>query len=275
MGEVVKYNNEHEALENYDSTQYITPDGYTSDIAVFTIISEKNNEVGERKTKEPDHKKLKIMLIRRALMDAEGEPNIEGGKWALPGGFVEGNRKESSIQAAARELEEETGVSGLFLKHFGVYDAFGRDKRGWIISSAHYAIVPELQLEKRKASDDADMVQLFTMEEAFALDLAFDHRKIIADALQFIEKDMMETTVARNFLPEAFTISELQRVLMTVSTHSRITSNSVFFSKVPKLPFIEKVFDQAGNLMKTERNSFRPSQLYTFNDVVFTKSIWE
>lgn len=272
---MVKYNNEHEALENYDSTQYITPDGYTSDIAVFTIISEKNNEVGERKTKEPDHKKLKIMLIRRALMDAEGEPNIEGGKWALPGGFVEGNRKESSIQAAARELEEETGVSGLFLKHFGVYDAFGRDKRGWIISSAHYAIVPELQLEKRKASDDADMVQLFTMEEAFALDLAFDHRKIIADALQFIEKDMMETTVARNFLPEAFTISELQRVLMTVSTHSRITSNSVFFSKVPKLPFIEKVFDQAGNLMKTERNSFRPSQLYTFNDVVFTKSIWE
>lgn len=272
---MVKYRDEQEAVHNYDSTQYITPDGYTSDIAVFTIISEKSSETGDRKTKEPDDKKLKIMLIRRAEFDAEGEPNMEGGKWGLPGGFVEGVRKETAVAAAARELEEETGVNGLFLKHFGVYDEFGRDNRGWIISSVHYAIAPELALNKRKASDDADTVQLFTMEEAFKLDLAFDHLKIITDAVKLIEKDMIESPVARNFLPKEFTISELQRVLLTVSDNPRITNNSVFFAKVPKLPFVEKVYDQEGNLKKTERNSFRPSQLYMFNDAEIIKSIWE
>ena len=41
----------------------------------------------------------------------------------------------------------------------------GRDKRGWIISNAHYAIVPEALLEKRRAADDAAEVELFDMDE--------------------------------------------------------------------------------------------------------------
>lgn len=270
-----KFKNEQEAIDNYDSNKYITPDGYTSDIAVFTIISERNNRTEERKTKEPGNKVLKIMLIKRAELDAEGEPNIERDNWALPGGFTDGNKQETAHQAAARELEEETGIHGIYLKHFGVYDKFGRDMRGWIISNAHYAIVPEQRLKWRKAADDAKEVQLFTMDEVFKLNLAFDHRQIISDALKYIEKDMVETKIAKNFLQEEFTLSELQGVLMTVSNNPRITNKSVFFAKVPKLPFIEKVYDSEGNLKKTERNSFRPSQLYKFNDLEVVKSIWE
>ncbi|WP_339212596.1 NUDIX domain-containing protein [Ornithinibacillus sp. FSL M8-0202] len=264
--------NQDKALEQYDSSKYVTPDGYTSDIAVFTITTEDD---GTKNTKKTVNKQLKIMLIKRSDYNAEGEPNIEGGKWALPGGFIDGSKQETALQAAERELVEETGIQGIFLKHFGVYDQFGRDKRGWIIANAHYAIVPEKQLANRKASDDAQAVQLFTMDEVFQLDLAFDHRDIITDALAFIERDLIETKVARNFLPEEFTLSELQSVLMTVSNHPRITTKSVFFAKVPKLPFIEKVYDEKGNLKKTERNSYRPSQLYRFNDVEVIKSIYE
>ncbi|MEH6996067.1 ADP-ribose pyrophosphatase, partial [Neobacillus drentensis] len=39
--------------------KFITPDGYTSDIAVFTITSENNGEY------KPQIKRLKIMLIKR------------------------------------------------------------------------------------------------------------------------------------------------------------------------------------------------------------------
>ncbi|WP_010096618.1 NUDIX domain-containing protein [Ornithinibacillus scapharcae] len=265
------YPSEQEAVNNYDSSQYITPDGYTSDIAVFTITAEeyiKNPKVSTSK-------ELKIMLIKRAAVDAAGRPNIEGGKWALPGGFIDGRTKETALEAAARELEEETGISGIFLKHFGVYDEFGRDKRGWIIANAHYAIVPEQALSKRKAADDAVEVQLFSIDEVFSLNLAFDHRKIIKDAISFIERDLIETKVAKNFLPEEFTLSELQSVLLTVSNNPRITTKSVFFAKVPKLAFIEKVYDEDGNPKKTERNSYRPSQLYRFNDVEVIKSIYE
>ncbi len=102
---------------------------------------------------------------------------MEAGKWALPGGFVDAKRRETALQAAARELKEETGIDQVFLKHFGTYDAWGRDPRGWIISNAHYAIVPEFQLEKREAADDAEEVDLFSLEEIKQLSLAFDHQK--------------------------------------------------------------------------------------------------
>lgn len=35
------------------------------------------------------------MLIKRSDYNAEGEPNIEGGKWALPGGFIDGSKQET------------------------------------------------------------------------------------------------------------------------------------------------------------------------------------
>jgi ADP-ribose pyrophosphatase YjhB (NUDIX family) len=272
---MANYNSEEEAIRNYDASEYVTPDGYTSDIAVFTIISEKTRNESKRKVKEPDRKLLKIMLIKRAEKDAEGEPNIEGGRWALPGGFIDGNQKETAMEAAARELEEETGVKELYLRHFGVYDEFGRDPRGWIISNAHYAIVAEQKLIKRRAADDASEVKLFTLDEAIKLELAFDHRKIILDAAGLIKREMVETTIARNFLPEEFTLSELQRVLQTVTNSPKIRNSSVFFAKVPKLDFIDKVYDREGSLKKTTRNSYRPSQLYKFNDKHAVASIWE
>lgn len=131
-----------EALKQYDIRKYKTPDGYTSDIAVFTIVAENKEE------HKPPIMSLKLMLIQRALLNAEGDTNIEAGKWALPGGFVQ--EDETALEAAKRELEEETGVENVLIKHFGVYDTPGRDPRGWIITNAHYAIVPMDYLLKEK-----------------------------------------------------------------------------------------------------------------------------
>ena len=233
---------EHSKHDEFN--KYRTPDGYTSDIAVFTIISK---EVGAHR---PPKKKLKLLLIKRAEMDREGNPNIEGGKWALPGGFIQPN--ETAYEAAERELEEETGVSKLKMKHFGVYDKLGRDKRGWIISNAHYAIVPEEFVEHRRAADDATEVELFDMDEIQRIDLAFDHKTIIKDALWFIRKDMSITTLARSFLPQEFVLSELQGVLLTVLDEPWIRLDSQFFRKAPSLPFIEKVMHN-GEPKKTNK----------------------
>lgn len=252
-----KYNTEEEMLENYDANKYVTPGGYTSDIAVFTIISK---EIGMHK---PPVKELKLMLIQRAEKDAEGEPNIEGGKWALPGGFVQPD--ETALEAAVRELEEETGVTGLKIKHFGTYDTPGRDKRSWIISNAHYAIVPENHLVTRKAADDAADVQLFSLEEVKKLELAFDHEQIIDDAIWIIKKDMALTTIAKNFLPKEFVLSELQGVLLTVLDEPWIKLDSQFFRKAPSLPFIEKVMVK-GELKKSNRWSKNKAQLYKFTN---------
>jgi 8-oxo-dGTP diphosphatase len=255
--QLAKNDSEREFSQNGQSKKYRTPDGYTSDVAIFTIISEQTDLY------KPPIKTLKLMLIQRAEKNAEGKPNIEGGKWALPGGFIQPT--ETALKAAKRELEEETGIKDVHIKHFGVYDTPGRDSRGWIISNAHYAIVPENQLSNRRAADDAAEVELFNKQELESLDLAFDHRQIIDDALWFIKKDMSLTTLAKNFLPAEFVLSELQGVLLTVLDDPSIKVDSAFFRKGPTLPFLEKVKSN-GKLKKTNKYSKTPAQLYRFND---------
>jgi 8-oxo-dGTP diphosphatase len=237
--------------------KFTTPDGYTSDIAVFTITSER---MGDYK---PPLKTLNILLIKRSELDHEGNPNIEAGKWALPGGFVRPN--ETALEAAERKLSEETGIDGLRIKHFGMYDSPDRDKRGWILSNAHYVIASESSLEKRRTTKDASDIQLFSVEEALTLDLAFDHRTIIDDALWFIKKDMALTTLAQHFLPEEFVLSELQGVLLTVLDDPAISTDAAFFRKAPTLPFLEAVAEN-GKPKKSNRYSKTPAQLYRFTD---------
>ena len=113
----------------------------------------------------------RALLIRR-----KSEPFR--GFWALPGGFVD--VEEPPAAAAARELEEETGITGVDLRLFGVFGDPGRDPRGWTISIAFAAQV-ESCVNAESGSDASEACWK-------ALDdlppLAFDHSRIIAAAAQ-------------------------------------------------------------------------------------------
>lgn len=137
---------------------------------------------------------LELLLIRRDE-DAPAEP----GKWALPGGFVRTDAPrgtpwqaglESEREAAIRELREETSLdlSNLAHKlvHVGDYAGAGRDPRdtpqAWSRSS-----VFALHLDSPDASgaiagnDDAGEAAWIDVRDLPPL--AFDHARIIADAL--------------------------------------------------------------------------------------------
>ncbi len=58
----------------------------------------------------------------------------------MPGGFVE--EGEQVLEAAPRELAEETGLQLSELRLLGVYDTPGRDPRGWTVSVVYLAYVP-------------------------------------------------------------------------------------------------------------------------------------
>jgi 8-oxo-dGTP diphosphatase len=100
------------------------------------------------------------------------------GNWALPGGFVEEN--ETVVEAAPRELMEETGLQVGPLELLGVYDTPGRDPRGWTVSVVYIARIPT-RVEVR-GGDDASEACWFAVEEF--PELAFDHAVILADALR-------------------------------------------------------------------------------------------
>jgi 8-oxo-dGTP diphosphatase len=71
-----------------------------------------------------------VLLVQR------GKPPYQG-SWNLPGGSIE--LGEKAIEAAAREVLEETGLACLLHSVAGVNDVILRDKAGGI--THHYVIV--------------------------------------------------------------------------------------------------------------------------------------
>ncbi|CAG7645312.1 NUDIX domain-containing protein [Paenibacillus allorhizosphaerae] len=247
---------------NYTPNKYRTPDGAPSDIVIFTITSTERNTT----KKALPVRELQVMLIQRKSWPYEGQ-------WALPGGFCK--ESESMYECARRELQEETGVMDVHMEYLNVYSKPGRDPRGWIISHAFFALVQEKRLAARRADDDAADVRLFSVEEALCMELAFDHREILTDALHKIRDKMLTTTIAKQFLPEEFTISELYQVIQTVVPDFEEKN---FIRKVTSTQsrkgIIEEVRDRQGELKLSNRYSQRAAQLYRFTDLTPQLSIY-
>jgi 8-oxo-dGTP diphosphatase len=116
---------------------------------------------------------------RRVLLVKRGCEPFEG-SWALPGGFVD--EGERPVEAARRELAEETGViwEGAMIP-VGAFGDPGRDPRGWTVSAVYLA---DIGLEEVQVApgDDAAEARWFFADE-MPEPLAFDHADIVAAAL--------------------------------------------------------------------------------------------
>jgi ADP-ribose pyrophosphatase YjhB (NUDIX family) len=215
---------EEEFLRAYDPAQYEKP-SVTVDLLVMGIDEGYDN--------------LKILLIKR-----REHPFIDC--WALPGGFI--RMDESGYRAAGRELEEETGLKGIYLEQIYTFTQPGRDPRMRVIDIAYLALIPVVPA---RAGDDAkdarwfnvrfesDSLRVFNDEIGVSMEyslsrkvfrngvvkytnfvpscrteerLAFDHVEILLEGLMSLRSKVENTDMAFNLVPETFTLPDLQRV---------------------------------------------------------------
>jgi 8-oxo-dGTP diphosphatase len=175
---------------DYDPSEF-PPFAVTVDVVILTVSDGR----------------LQVLLVRR------GVPPFEG-MWAIPGGFKRPN--ETLDEAAIRELREETAVGAKTLRQFGAYGDPGRDPRMNVVTVAYFAVLREV--DNVAGGTDAADAALVPVPDVLGgkVELAFDHARIVRDAVERIRIDLELTGVATAFVGPTFTLGELRTVYEAV-----------------------------------------------------------
>jgi 8-oxo-dGTP diphosphatase len=217
----------------FDSTRYERP-SLTVDVVVFSMRDFA----------------LQLLVIKRGI------PPFKG-RYALPGGFV--LPRETVEEAAARELDEETGLSGIYLEQLYTFSEPERDPRGRVVSVAHMALLPADRIESVRGGSDAREASWVPVSEAGAKNsdgkkfLAFDHDRIVAMALDRLRGKLEYTTLAFQLLPQEFTLSEAQRVYESILGHP--LDKVTFRRRIAAMELVRET-------PRMRRGAHRPARLY-------------
>jgi 8-oxo-dGTP diphosphatase len=167
---------------------------------------------------------LRLLLIKRTVPNAITE--LDDSYYALPGDLVRDN--ENLDEAAARVLNELTGLTGIFLQQF---QAFGdplriskAKDRAWlqgvrqdpdarVITVAYMALIDSNKVQIQPGSFSKEAVWLPIAEIP---ELGFDHNDISEGALLALREKVQIQPIAFELLPEKFTMSDLQTLYETI-----------------------------------------------------------
>ena len=171
--------------------------------------------------------KLNILLIKRRMMPGKGQ-------WSLMGGFVEEN--ESLDDAAKRVLFQLTGLENVYMEQVGTFGTIDRDPGARVISVAYCALLNFDEQDHQRVNDnDACWIPLDEMPELF-----FDHPLIVEKALEYLRLQVNRKPLVFQFLPELFTLSQLQSVY-----------EAILGEKLDKRNFRKRIIEE-GVLEKTD-----------------------
>jgi 8-oxo-dGTP diphosphatase len=223
---------DEEVPEGYDPSQF-PAFAVTVDIVILTMSAGT----------------LHVLLVRR------GEAPFQG-MWAIPGGFK--RPPETLDEAAKRELREETGVDAAsLLTQFGAYGDPGRDPRMNVVTVAYLAVLRDVGAVV--AGSDAEAAALTPVSDVLngKRDLAFDHLRIVRDAIERVRVELEVSGIATAFVGTTFTMAELRAVY-----------EAIWGVQLDAANFRRSVFAEDGWVIPTGRRAQpgpaggRPAELY-------------
>lgn len=261
---------EKEFLEQYQPGNYERP-SVTVDMLIFSV-----NETRDT---------LKVLLIKR-----KDHPYMDC--WAIPGGFM--NMDESAGEAARRELEEETGLTGVYMEQLYTFTNPGRDPRMRILSIAYMALIAETDVTAGDDASDAawfdirqseDKIFLcneqrgvtmeYTVKDNVFLNgvltiddyyletegfprFAFDHQNLFYTGLMRLRNKAEYTPLLFNLMPAQFTLAELQKV------YELVLNKKLYKMSLKRM--VEPYIEMTGEKMERRgRSSGKPPMFYRYS----------
>ncbi len=200
-----------------------------------------------------DEADLKVLLIQR-----DQEPFA--GRWALPGGFVRVD--ETLDEAVRRELEEETGLTRVYLEQLYTIGDLKRDPRERVVTVAYYALV-RMSDHRVQAATDARNAAWFAMDDLPRL--AFDHEAIIDRAIGRLRGKVRYQPIGFELLPPKFSLTQLQRLYEIILERQLDKRN--FRKKVLSLDILEELDEVEQDV------AHRAARLYRFDERKYRQQV--
>ena len=168
------------------------------------------------------------------------------GRLALPGGYVHVPQDRDLESSAARILRDKAQVDCRFLEQLGTFSGRDRDPRGWSLTVAYFALVPQAELTAAGSALSLHPIGALPL-------LAFDHAAIISAAVERLRGKSSYFALPAFLLPPLFTMAELHTVYQQV-LGTRLDPAS-FRRKVADQGIVEAADGQRGG-------PHRPAALY-------------
>jgi len=150
-----------------------------------------------------DGNEMKILLVQRGMVP-------EKGKWSLMGGFVQPD--ESLEEAAARTLNELTGLGNVYMEQLHTFGMPERDPIERTVSVTYFAL---LDLAKYTVQLSSEFQAEWFPLKKFPR-LIFDHNEMVQAARNRLKYKASLHPILFELLPEKFTIPQLQSLFEDV-----------------------------------------------------------
>jgi 8-oxo-dGTP diphosphatase len=217
-------------MMNQHQSTVVSADEWVWSVAVDVVIFTLRNQ------------DLQVYMIRRT------EPKHQG-RWSLPGGIVRAT--EALEEAAMRQLREQTSVEDIYLQQLYTYGDPERDSRRRVISVAYFALIAADSIAQPGEDDNVAWHSVFKLPP-----LAFDHARMVEDALTRLRSKIEYTAAAFELMPEEFTLRELQQAYMIILDDHRLDKAN-FRKKIHEARVVEPV-------NRYRKTAGRPARLYRF-----------
>ena len=194
---------------------------------------------------------LEVLLIK---LDVDPER----GSWALPGGNI--LEDEGLDDAAARVLEELSGVKNIYMEQVSAFGNVDRFPLHRVVTFTYYALInPELY--HLKAGIKASAVQWFRLDDI--PDLPFDHNQILTKALKQLRTRVRSKPIGFELIPKKFTLTHLQNLYQSILGHELDKRN--FRRKILNMNLITNLGERQKDV------AHRLPQLFSFDKRTYVK----